>query len=78
MPRFTHSMGDVAALLDQKIAALRGLKSEVEGKIRGNVKPIENAEALRQISSSLAHALTARRALDDSCCGQICPIDYHV
>jgi len=77
VPRFTHQMGDVAALLDAKIAELRNLKSDVEGRIKANVKPIENAEALRQISASLAHALTARRSVDDSCCGQVCPIDYH-
>lgn len=76
MPRYTHEMGDVAALLDKKIQGLRELKAEVEKRIKSNVKPIENSEALRQTSASLAHALQARRAVEDSCCGMICPIDY--
>ncbi len=76
MPKYSHEMGDVAALLDKKIAALREVKNDVEGRIKSNVKPIENSEALRQISASLAHALQARRAVEDSCCGMICPINY--
>jgi chromatin segregation and condensation protein Rec8/ScpA/Scc1 (kleisin family) len=76
VPRYNHELGDVAALLDAKIAALREVKTEVTGRIKAGINPIENSEALRQISASLAHARDARAAVDESCCGQSCPIDY--
>ena len=63
-------------MLDQRIAALRDLKAEVEGKIKSNVGVQVNAEALRQISASLAHARDARAAMNESCCGMGCNIDY--
>ena len=76
MPRYTHEMGDLAAQLDKKIAEMRAVKTEVQAHIKSNINPIENSEALRQVTASLAHMLQARRAMDDSCCGMICPIDY--
>ena len=76
MPRYTHELGDVAALLDAKIAALRDLKTEVTGRIKAGINPIDNSEALRQVSASLAHARDARAAVEESCCGMVCPIDY--
>lgn len=77
MPRYTHELGEVAAMLDTKIAALRELKAEVTGRIKSGINPIDNSEALRQISASLAHARDARAAIEESCCGQVCPIDYY-
>ena len=76
MPRYTHSLTEVCGMLDQRIAALRDLKAEVEGKIKSNVGVQVNAEALRQISASLAHARDARAAMNESCCGMGCNIDY--
>lgn len=76
MPRYTHSLTDVCNLLDQRIAALRELKSQVEARIKSNVGVQENAEALRQISASLAHARDARAAAEESCCTQNCQIDW--
>lgn len=77
MPRFVHELGDVASLLDAKIAALRTVKAEVERKIKADTtNVVANSEALRQISASLAHCLNARHAMNESCCGMICPIDY--
>ena len=77
MPTYNHELGDVLATLDARIAALRDLKTQVEGRIKSNIEPIKNSEALRQISASLAHARDARSAMDDSCCGASCPIDYY-
>jgi len=77
VPRYNHELGEVLAMLDAKITALRNLKGEVEGRIKENTNVIQNSEALRQISCSLAHAKDARRAMDDSCCGASCPIDYY-
>ena len=85
MPRFVHELRDVSALLDAKIAALRKVKAEVEEKIKADSEPdskadkkhaVANSEALRQISASLAHCLNAKHAMNESCCGQVCPIDY--
>lgn len=75
MKRYTHSLKDVCGLLDQRIAQLRELKGEVEGKIKSNVGVQKNSEALRQISASLAHARDARASLSESCCGMGCEID---
>jgi hypothetical protein len=78
VPRFVHELRDVSSLLDAKIAALRTVKAEVEGKIKADAtNAVANSEALRQISASLAHCLNARHAMNESCCGQICPIDYY-
>jgi hypothetical protein len=76
VPRYTHSLTDVAALLDQRIAALRELKTEVQDRISKNIGLQVNAEALRQISASLAHARDARAAIEESCCGMGCNIDF--
>ena len=76
MPRYTHSLKDICQQLDDRIAALRSLKSEVESRIKRNVGAQANAEALRQISASLAHARDARHALEESCCTQNCDIDW--
>lgn len=76
VPRYTHSLTDVCALLDQRIAGLRELKTQVEVRIKSNVRVQENSEALRQISASLAHARDARAAAEESCCTQNCQIDW--
>lgn len=76
MPRYTHSMEDVCGLLDQRIAGLRELRSQVEMKIKSNIGVQANSEALRQISASLAHARDARAAAEESCCTQNCEISW--
>ena len=54
------------------------VKAEVERKIKADTtNVVANSEALRQISASLAHCLNARHAMNESCCGMICPIDYY-
>jgi hypothetical protein len=81
VPRYVHELRDVAALLDAKIEKLRQLKADVEAKIHADSKaekkhPVQNSEALRQISASLAHCLNAKHAMNESCCGMVCPIEY--
>ena len=78
MPVYSHELGDVAALLDDRIARLRSLKTQVTEALKSGRQVQVNAEALRQISASLAHARDARAAIEESCCGQVCPISYDI
>jgi hypothetical protein len=62
--------------LDAKIAALEEFRSQVDAKLKSGVGVQANAEALRKVSASLAHAKDARYAMNNSCCNQNCEIDW--
>ncbi len=76
MPRYNHSLSEVTAALDAKIAALEDFRNQVEAKLKSGVGVQSNAQALKRISASLAHAKDARYSMNNSCCNQNCEFDW--
>ena len=70
--KFTYSMKDINALLDERIEKLEKFRDRLQAKVDGNVAVDKNAESLKRVSDSLTHAKDARRALASSCCDQSC------
>lgn len=73
---FTHSMTDLCAALDAKIAALEQAQETVAARLKEGISPQKNTVALQQLTNSLAHVREARYASESSCCGYTCNIDY--
>jgi hypothetical protein len=74
--KFTYSMKDISAQLDQRIGQLEKFRERLQAKIDGKVAVDKNAESLKRVSDSLTHAKDAQRALASSCCNQSC--DYEL
>jgi hypothetical protein len=74
--RITHSMTELCAALDEKIAYLADKQATVKGKLKSNIGVEMNTDALQQITKSLEHAREARYAAEQSCCGYTCDVDY--
>ena len=74
--KFTHSMTDLCAALDDKIAALVDAQNAVEARLKQGISPEKNTEALKQITKSLSHVRDARYAAESSCCGYNCNVDW--
>ena len=70
--KFTYTMKDLTAQLDQRIAQLEKFRERLQAKVDGNVAVTQNAESLKRVSDSLTHARNARQALASSCCDQSC------
>jgi hypothetical protein len=73
--KFTYSMKDISAQLDQRIGQLEKFRDRLQAKVDGKVAVAKNAESLKRVSDSLTHAKDARRALASSCCNQSCDYD---
>lgn len=74
--KYVHSLKEVTAALDAKIAALEEVKKQVEARVSSGFELKTNTAALTQINTSLAHARDARAAMYESCCNQGCNIDW--
>ena len=74
--KFTYSMKDINAQLDERIEQLEKFRDRLQAKIDGKAGIAKNAESLKRVSDSLTHAKDARRALASSCCDQSC--DYEL
>ena len=70
--KFTYSMKDLSAELDQRIGQLEKFRDRLQAKVDANIAKAKNAESLKRVSDSLTHAKDARRALASSCCNQSC------
>jgi hypothetical protein len=75
--KFTHSMKDLCAELDQRIYKLEQFRDRLEGKISKSIQVGKNSEALSRVSNSLAHARDARSAMESSCCDYSCEYELH-
>lgn len=69
--KFSYSMKDVIAQLDQRIGQLDKFRERLQAKVDGNAGG-KNADSLKRVSDSLTNAKDARRALASSCCDQSC------
>lgn len=70
--KFTHSMKDLCAELDQRITKLEQFRDKLQAKINSNVAVARNQEALNKVANSLSYAVQARSAMVSSCCDQSC------
>ncbi|MEO7157369.1 MAG: hypothetical protein ABI039_07405 [Vicinamibacterales bacterium] len=75
--KFTHSMKDLCAELDKRIAKLEYFRDRLQGKISGHANGSKNSEALARVSNSLTHAKEARRSMESSCCDYSCSFELH-
>lgn len=70
--KFTHSMKDLCAELDQRIAKLEQFRDKLQAKVNGKVAVEKNQDALDKVAASLVYAVEARSAMARSCCDQSC------
>lgn len=74
--KFTHSMKDLCAELDERIKQLERFRDKLQTKINDNISVSKNQDALKKVSNSLSYAAQARSAMASSCCDQSC--DYEL
>ena len=70
--KFTHSMKDLCAELDQRIAKLEQFRDRVQSKVNKGIAVAHNNEALSKVTNSLTYATQARQAMESSCCDYSC------
>ena len=77
MPTYQHSLADVIAALNAKIAALEEAKNAVTQRINAGKSVAQNTAVLEEILASLQSAENAKALMEDSCCtSQNCNFAY--
>lgn len=74
--KFVHSMKDLCAELDKRIAKLEQFSDRLQGKVLRGINVSKNSESLKRVTNSLYFAKDARRAMEGSCCDFSC--EYHL
>ena len=78
VPTYQHSLGDVIAALNAKIAALQSARGAVQERISNGKSVEQNNAVLQKINESLDSAESAKTLMNDSCCfSQNCNFDFY-
>ena len=75
--KFVHSMKDLCAELDKRIAKLEQFSDRLQGKINSGINVPKNSDSLKRVTNSLYFAKDARRAMEGSCCDFSCEYDLY-
>jgi hypothetical protein len=78
VPTYQHSLSEVIAALNAKIAALDEAKNAVTERINAGRSVSQNTKVLEDILASLQSAENAKALMEDSCCtSQNCNFAYY-